>query len=106
MNLKHTENLMLSKRYKSTEVDRRTWLHVPSETHWSTSILFIYLFNTLFQEGDEISYKLFLLAVLIIITTTICTIYTKSHSHEYRNKIRNSQYMTTTNLWCVLTLYV
>ena len=22
--------LMLSKRYKSTEVDRRTWLHVPS----------------------------------------------------------------------------
>ena len=28
---------MLSKRYKSTEVDRRTWLHVPSGTHWSTS---------------------------------------------------------------------
>ena len=28
---------MLSKRYESTEVDRRTWLHVPSETHWSTS---------------------------------------------------------------------
>ena len=25
------------KRYKSTEVDRRTWLHVPSGTHWSTS---------------------------------------------------------------------
>ena len=23
---------MLSKRYKSTEVDRRTWLHVPSES--------------------------------------------------------------------------
>ena len=22
---------MLSKRYESTEVDRRTWLHVPSE---------------------------------------------------------------------------
>ena len=28
---------MLSKRYKSTEVDRRTWLHVPSGTHWFTS---------------------------------------------------------------------
>ena len=28
---------MLSKRYKSTEVDRRTWLHVPSGTPWSTS---------------------------------------------------------------------
>ena len=29
--------LMLSKRYESTEVDRRTWLHVPSGTHWSTN---------------------------------------------------------------------
>ena len=29
--------LMLSKRYESTEEDRRTWLHVPSGTHWSTS---------------------------------------------------------------------
>ena len=28
---------MLSKPYESTEVDRRTWLHVPSGTHWSTS---------------------------------------------------------------------
>ena len=28
---------MLSNRYESTEVDRRTWLHVPSGTHWSTS---------------------------------------------------------------------
>ena len=27
---------MLSKRYKSTKVDRKTWLHVPSGTHWST----------------------------------------------------------------------
>ena len=56
--------------------------------------LFIYLFNTLFQEGDAISYKLFLLAALIKkTTTTICTIYTKSHSHEYSNKTRNSQYV-------------
>ena len=31
------KTLMLSKRYESTEVDRRTWLHVPSGTHWSTS---------------------------------------------------------------------
>ena len=28
---------MLSKRYESTEINRRTWLHVPSGTHWSTS---------------------------------------------------------------------
>ena len=28
---------MLSKHYESTEVDRRTWLHVPSGTPWSTS---------------------------------------------------------------------
>ena len=28
---------MLSKRYESTEDDSRTWLHVPSGTHWSTS---------------------------------------------------------------------
>ena len=28
---------MLSKRYKLTEVDRRTDLHVPSGTPWSTS---------------------------------------------------------------------
>ena len=28
---------MLSKRYKSTEVERRTWLHVPSGKLWSTS---------------------------------------------------------------------
>ena len=28
---------MLSKRYESTKVDRRTWLHVPSGTHWSIS---------------------------------------------------------------------
>ena len=28
---------MLSKRYESTEVNRRTWLHVPSGTPWSTS---------------------------------------------------------------------
>ena len=54
----------------------------------------IYLSNTLFQEGDAISYKLFLLAALIkTTTTTICTIYTKSHSHEYSNKTRNSQYV-------------
>ena len=29
--------LKLSKRYESTEVDRRTWLYVPSGTHWSTN---------------------------------------------------------------------
>ena len=29
--------LKLSKRYESTEADRRTWLHMPSGTLWSTS---------------------------------------------------------------------
>ena len=28
---------MLSKTYESTKIDRRTWLHVPSGTLWSTS---------------------------------------------------------------------
>ena len=28
---------MLSKRYESTDVDRITWLRVPSGTPWSTS---------------------------------------------------------------------
>ena len=28
---------MLSKRYESTKVDRRTWLQVPSGIYWSTS---------------------------------------------------------------------
>ena len=37
INFKHTDNLMLTKRYESTEVNRRTWLHVPSGTPWSTS---------------------------------------------------------------------
>ena len=38
-NFKHfyTKNLDALKRYDSTEVDRRTWLHVPWGTHWSTS---------------------------------------------------------------------
>ena len=27
---------MLSKRYESIKVNRRTWLHVPSGTQWST----------------------------------------------------------------------
>ena len=33
----NTENVDALKRYESTDVDRRTWLHVPSGTHWSTS---------------------------------------------------------------------
>ena len=32
-----TENVDALRSYESTEVDRRTWLHVPSWTHWSTS---------------------------------------------------------------------
>ena len=39
MNFKNLnmEILMLSKRYESTKVDRRNWLHVPSWTPWSNS---------------------------------------------------------------------
>ena len=33
----YTEILMLSKCNESIEVERRTWLHMPSETLWSTS---------------------------------------------------------------------
>ena len=33
----NTENFDALKRYESTEVNRRTWLHVPSGTPWSTS---------------------------------------------------------------------
>ena len=33
----NTENVDALKRYESTEVDRRTWLQVPSGTHWSSS---------------------------------------------------------------------
>ena len=33
----NTENFDALKRYDSTEVERRTWLHVPSGTPWSTS---------------------------------------------------------------------
>ena len=33
----NTENFDVLKRYESTEVDRRTWLHVSSGTFWSTS---------------------------------------------------------------------
>ena len=33
----NTENFDALKRYGSNGVDRRTWLHVPSETRWSTS---------------------------------------------------------------------
>ena len=53
---------MLSKRYKSTEVDCRTWLHVPSGTPWSTSSDthqvveiwrdFYYDVYTIFPRGD------------------------------------------------------
>ena len=31
------ENLDALTRYESTEIDRRTWLHVPSGTPWSTN---------------------------------------------------------------------
>ena len=58
---------MLSKRYESTEVDRRTWLHRPSGIRWSTSIdthqvvsdfdsditMLIYLYNSVISEQAD-----------------------------------------------------
>ena len=40
---------MLSKHYESTKVDRRTWLHVPSGTIWSTGSYTDQCFKT--QKG-------------------------------------------------------
>ena len=34
---KHENVDALKQRYESTKVDRRTWLHVSSDTLWSTS---------------------------------------------------------------------
>ena len=42
--------LMLSEGYESTEVDRRTWLHVPSGTLWSTS-------SDTHQVSEVVEYK-------------------------------------------------
>ena len=56
---------MLSKRYESTEVGRRTRFHVPSGTHWSTSMdthqevekkETTTMMNTLFSIGFESQY--------------------------------------------------
>ena len=63
----NTENLMLSKRYESTEVDRRTWLHVPSESPWSTSgdthqivqFWFINSVITKYREINNISFSIY-----------------------------------------------
>ena len=50
---------MLSKRYESTEVDRRTWLHVPSKSdlkwciHLSKS-LFLYHFERIIRLLNDI----------------------------------------------------
>ena len=33
----NADNFDALKRYESTEIDRRTWLYVPSRTLWSTS---------------------------------------------------------------------
>ena len=50
MNL-NTEKLMLSKRYESTEVDRRIRLHVPSGTLWSTSSDTLFIFELILKAS-------------------------------------------------------
>ena len=44
---------MSSKRYEATEVDRRTWLHVPSGTHWSTSSVIVTVINQSFPLYEK-----------------------------------------------------
>ena len=46
---------MLSEHYESTEADRRTWLHVPSGTHWSVSIL-RYISQSPSEMKDNVSW--------------------------------------------------
>ena len=41
---------MLSKRYESTEVDRRTWLHVPSGTHTHSLCLYKKIIQTCYKR--------------------------------------------------------
>ena len=47
----NTENFDALQSYESTEVDRRTWLHVSSGTHWSTSSDTHQVLVTIYQVG-------------------------------------------------------
>ena len=59
---------MLLKRYKSTEDDCRTWLHVPSGTLWSTNIIHSPVnLNTNLQA--------FAVKITLSFVFTICSIY-------------------------------
>ena len=58
---------MLSKRYESTEVDRRTWLHVPSGTHWSTSSDTHQVVEIQIETSTKM-YKVFISFVVVVIS--------------------------------------
>ena len=85
----NTEILMLSKRYESTEVDRRTWLHVPAGTHWSIS-------SDTHQEVEiqiETSTKSFFIKTINTFVKWVCFV--------FRHKIRIS--FTGVESWRDLT---
>ena len=63
---------MLSNRYESTAVDRRTWLHVPEGTHWSTSNDTHQTIVT-FETADMESYTLPFSSRFKIISLTLST---------------------------------
>ena len=52
---------MILKHYESTEVDRRTWLHVPSGTLWSRSLIFTVSFVL---ENVFVNYKIKFLNII------------------------------------------
>ena len=51
---------MLSKRYESTVVDRRTWLHVLSGTLWSTSSDTHQVVEIIKRESYQVVYTIFI----------------------------------------------
>ena len=52
---------MFLKHYESTEVDRRTWLHVPSGTLWSGSLISTVAFVL---ENAIVNYKIKFLNII------------------------------------------
>ena len=61
-NFKKRKILMLLKHYESTEVDRRTWLHVLSGTLWSGSLIFIVAF--VLENAIIVNYKIKFLNII------------------------------------------
>ena len=65
---------MLSKRYKPTEVDHRTWLHVPSGTPWSTSIETQQVFEICKETSTHLYHVSSCIFTALQIGTCMCTV--------------------------------